>query len=262
MTAGRSSLQTQSLYDQQYFAEQCDGAAEWARFDGTPATLFPRARRNLELLDLQPGQAFLELGCGRGEVAITAAGLGAHVTAVDYSAPALAMAASKLAELERRDPRQRDIRFVHSAANDLQFDNNTFDRVLMAEMIEHLAADEAAAILSNIYKMVKPGGLLLVYTYPNRLVRRFYPVKRWLYFLARRHWLPPAMPDTLHPHYRDYHLNEQSLFSLKSCLRNAGFDVTAWYDGAPTDGGPLTRFGRRLLAHGLLMNLTAVARKA
>src|SRR5437867_13097399 len=92
----QSSLDSQRLYDDEYFFRQCEGADAWPAFDGTPSTLFPRARRNIELLDLRPGHNFLELACGRGEVAIAAAGLGAHVTAVDYSAAALEMAAQKL----------------------------------------------------------------------------------------------------------------------------------------------------------------------
>jgi len=48
--------------------------------------LRPRLARSLELAQIRPGARLLDLGCGRGEVAVHAALRGARVTAVDYSA--------------------------------------------------------------------------------------------------------------------------------------------------------------------------------
>src|SRR5205823_4418769 len=108
----------------------------------------------------------------------------------DYSAAALELAAQKLALINRRDPRPRDVRFVHASIGSLALPENSFDRVLMSELIEHLAAAEAAQLLRKIRVALRPTGTLLVFTYPNRLARRFYWLKRWLYAIARRQWLP------------------------------------------------------------------------
>jgi len=66
------SIDVRDVYQQEYFLQRVDGYDQFAQFDGTPQTLFDRARRNLELLDIHPGDYFLDLGCGHGEVAIAA----------------------------------------------------------------------------------------------------------------------------------------------------------------------------------------------
>lgn len=71
------SIDVRDAYQQEYFLQRVDGYDQFVQFDGTPQTLFDRARRNLELLDIHPGDYFLDLGCGRGEVTIAAGFLGA-----------------------------------------------------------------------------------------------------------------------------------------------------------------------------------------
>jgi cyclopropane fatty-acyl-phospholipid synthase-like methyltransferase len=71
------SVDVRDVYQQEYFLQRVDGYDQFDQFDRTPQTLFDRARRNLELLDIHPGDYFLDLGCDRGEVAIAAGFLGA-----------------------------------------------------------------------------------------------------------------------------------------------------------------------------------------
>jgi len=59
-----SSIDSRPLYDEQYFLSQVDGHDQYGRFDGSPSTLFPRARRNLEILQPAKGQRILELAVG------------------------------------------------------------------------------------------------------------------------------------------------------------------------------------------------------
>lgn len=258
----KSSTDVRELYDTRYFAEQCDGSDAWARFDGRVETTFPRARRNLELLKLRPGDEFLDLGCGRGEAAIAAACRGAIVTAVDYSDSALAMARAKTASIEKARGEPLSITFVRAAAAQLQLPAACFDKVLMSEFIEHINADEAIRVLRIVHRAMKPDGVLLVYTYPNRMARTCYPIKRWLSLVLRGKRLPPQMPDTVHEHYRDYHLNEQTAGSLRRLLRATGFDADVWYDIDHSSRSRLARALYRIAGCTVLMNLTALARRS
>lgn len=77
----------------------------------------------------------LEVGCGEGFMldVVERAGLGAELTGVDFSAPAIAEARARLgdrATLEARDARE------------LADDGRTFDLVMMLEVLEHIPQPE------------------------------------------------------------------------------------------------------------------------
>lgn len=258
----RQSTDVQAVYDAEYFRAQVDGAEGWAGFTGDPATLYPRARRNLELLNVKAGERMLELGCGRGEAALAAAWLGASVVAVDFAEPALAMARERQREIESATGRRLDAQFVQASATTMELPADSIDRVLMSEFIEHVSADEADRILRAVHGWLRPGGTLLVYTYPNRLARRFWPVKRLLYRLFRGEQLPTQMPDTIHPHYRDYHLNEQSLHSLRGTLRRSGFKGRVWFDSQRARRNAVIEAALRPWRLVTDMNLTAWVQRA
>lgn len=261
-TRTQTSQDVRAVYDESYFRGQVEGADAWARFNGDQATLFPRARRNLELLNVRADQTFLDIGCGRGETALAAARLGARVTAVDFAEPALDMARQKLREIEAACGRRLEVEFVRQAATDLALSAASFDRVLMSEFIEHVAESEAEAVLRAVCSALRPDGELLIYTYPNRLARRVYPWKRIVFRIFAGRRLPARMPDTLHPHYADYHLNEQSYFSLKRMLRRTGFRADVWFDNPQTRPGRVRRVLAPWLKYLLDMNLVARARPA
>lgn len=76
---------------------------EWVRVqaegNGPPwATAAHTAQRLVDVLGLTHGATLLELGCGRGLVAIELAARGLKVTAVDFSAAALELAAAYASE--------------------------------------------------------------------------------------------------------------------------------------------------------------------
>ncbi|MGQ9877171.1 MAG: methyltransferase domain-containing protein [Chloroflexus sp.] len=93
-------------------------------------------------------------------------------------------------------------------ATDNIFRSNTFDKILMSEFIEHISPHERRIVLENVRKWLKPGGKLLIYTFPNRWSRRTHPLMR-LYLRWRTGIDIGACPDdTLHPDYSKLHLNE------------------------------------------------------
>jgi cyclopropane fatty-acyl-phospholipid synthase-like methyltransferase len=263
----RTSLDSRHLYDAEYFLHQVSGAQDFARFDGRAETLFGRAKRNLELLRLAPGERFLEIGCGRGEVSIAAAARGCAFDAVDYSQAALHMAEAKARDVERAHGRPLDLRFHCRAATSLALGEDRYDAVLLSEFIEHISSDEARQVLAAVHAALAASGRLLVYTYPNVLQRRIgYPVYRLASAARRGVWPPRLQEDMTSEHYRSYHLNEQSYVSLAAVLRRTGFTETIWYDLDALRGANPLRWTQRLLwktplVHFFGTDLTALARK-
>lgn len=106
----------------------------------------------LDALDLAPGLSLLDLGCGPGVLlrALAASSPGVKAFGLDEGPERLlaARAAEPPAALLRGD------------AQRLPFGDRTFERVLAAEVLEHLPEDAAA--LREIRRVLAPGGLLAI----------------------------------------------------------------------------------------------------
>jgi SAM-dependent methyltransferase len=102
-----------------------------------------------------PGARVLDLGCGGGHVAFTAAAAGASVTAYDLSD---AMLAAVTAEAARRGLGPIETR--QGAAETLPFPDAAFDAVLTRYSAHHWR--DVPAALAQARRVLKPDGLLVV----------------------------------------------------------------------------------------------------
>jgi ubiquinone/menaquinone biosynthesis C-methylase UbiE len=103
----------------------------------------------MDFLELQDGDSVLDCGCGMGFYLMTMGKLrNVKLFGVDGDL-------SRLTWAEReRVPAELASIDIH----DLPFPDNTFDKVLMTEVLEHIADDRRA--LREIYRVLKPGGVL------------------------------------------------------------------------------------------------------
>jgi SAM-dependent methyltransferase len=131
----------------------------------------PAHRRLVAAADLAPGQTVLEVGCGTGNLLVTAAAAapGATVVGLDPDAAALDRARSKTAR------KGLSVRLEQGFADELPHANGSVDRVLSAFMFHHLPADAKAAMLREVHRVLAPGGQLLLLDFegmprPGRLV--------------------------------------------------------------------------------------------
>lgn len=109
-------------------------------------------------LGLPPGRpgAYLEVGCGGGIATVALASLGYQMTGIDPAARALDEAR---AHARARGLADRTV-FAAGDAYDLSaFPDDSFDGVLMADVMEHLL--DLPAAVAEVRRVLKPGGVLV-----------------------------------------------------------------------------------------------------
>lgn len=120
---------------------------------------------------VKPGQRVLDLGCGTGALTLRAAGRGASVTGVDVN-PLMLEIAQKRAEAagltEQINWQERGVAELDSEAT------SSYDVVMSGLCFSELGEDERRYALRQAYRLLKPGGLLLIAdeVVPDRLGKR------------------------------------------------------------------------------------------
>lgn len=210
------------LYDRDYYLS--DRVEGWEHFRDARG-LSAIKQHELGLLGIAPGHRLLDAGCGRGELLLAAADRGAGVAGIDYSQAAVKIAGETLSSVEGADVRHGDV-------TALPWPDASFDRVLLADVIEHLDRDQMRPAARELHRVLRPGGRALVHTAPNRLftdyVRRVaHPVLGALGHGEAARGMDFWIQDT-----RDHgHVNEMTLHGMRRALRSGGFaEVRAWID--------------------------------
>ena len=161
-------------------------------------------------LGVRPGDLFLDAGAGFGRHAFEAARNGATVFALDYAQDEVTMTRATFgAMIEAKEiPASGYGGVLQGDATRLPFADNTFDRVVTSEVLEHIQNDVSA--ISELHRVLKPGGTLGV-TVPT-----WWPEKiNWM--LSDEYHAPKSVGG----HVRIYSATE-----LKAKLRAAGLEVT------------------------------------
>ena len=111
---------------------------------------------------IKPGDSVLDVGCGTGDVTLPAkvrAGQNSKVYGIDPAPEMITVARSKA---ERK---QLDIDFRIGVIESLPFPDASIDVVTSSLMIHHLPDDLKMRGLAEIYRVLKPGGRLLVFDF-------------------------------------------------------------------------------------------------
>ena len=122
-------------------------------------------------LGLAPGDRLLDLGCGAGRHAFEALRRGARVVAFDYDEAELKDVGTMAAAMDAAGDIPASGRSTTTCgdATRLPFPDGSFDRVIAAEVLEHIADDGAA--IHELARVLRPGGTMAV-TVPAWLAER------------------------------------------------------------------------------------------
>ena len=147
----------------------------WAVFAPLEAVTTATAAELVRHARIRAGQSVLDVGCGTGVAALTAARAGAKVRGLDLS-PALLDHASKNAALAGIE-----IDFREGDAEALPYEPSTFDVVI--SQFGHMFAPRPDVTIGEMLRVLKPGGTIAFSTWPPEhfvgqmfaLVGRFVP---------------------------------------------------------------------------------------
>lgn len=126
---------------------------------------------DFDRLPITPGDRVLDLGCGGGRHAFEVARRGGRVVAMDTDRDELnRVVATFVAMAEAGElPEGASGRAVLGDATRIPFGDGSFDKVIAAEVLEHLPADQSA--MNEITRILRPGGIAAV-TVPAWLPER------------------------------------------------------------------------------------------
>src|ERR1051326_3851492 len=130
----------------------------WKHFAPLESLTTPAAARLVKFAAVRAGQNVLDVACGTGVVAITAARTGARVRGIDLT--------PELLERARENARiaNVEIEFREGDAEALPFEDAAFDVVL--SQFGHMFAPRPAVALAEMLRVLKPGGTIAFATWP------------------------------------------------------------------------------------------------
>jgi len=124
---------------------------------------------DLERLDVRPGHLVLDAGCGEGRHCFGCLERGARVIGLDLDRQALSAAAGPLRHRGR--DLSRLAAMVQGNTFRLPFQNETFDRVICSEVMEHVHDYRGAA--RELARVTKPEGIVAI-TIPTATSEHLY----------------------------------------------------------------------------------------
>lgn len=115
-----------------------------------------RARRIILALNLKKGDKVLEVGCGNGYYLslLNRLGVDIDLVGIDKDRHALKDAAKFIGD--------EKVKLILADASAIPFPRESFDKVVMSEVIEHV--QDETAVLKEVFRVLKEGGVLTLTT--------------------------------------------------------------------------------------------------
>ena len=158
--------------------------AGWAHFTPLQAITTEPAGRLVKYAGIREGQRVLDVACGTGVVAVTAARQGAHVTGQDLTPELLSVAR------ENARVASVTIEWHEGDVEQLPFEAATFDVVV--SQYGHMFAPRPDVAVGEMLRVLKPGGVVAFSTWPPELF-----IGRMFALTAR--YMPPPPPGVAAP---------------------------------------------------------------
>src|SRR6266516_4415798 len=134
----------------------------WAHFAPLEALTTPPAAELVRRASPRAGQRVLDVACGTGVVAITAARIGANVTGLDLTPELLERAR------ENSGVAEVDVDWREGDVEALPFQDGAFDVVL--SQFGHMFAPRPEVAIHEMLRVLKPSGTIAFSTWPPELL--------------------------------------------------------------------------------------------
>ena len=165
------------------------------------------------------GLDVLDLGCGVGFFGGLAAKRGARVVGLDFSEAALRIARKE----------QIGMPLIRGDATCVPFPDNCFDRVLLNDIIEHLAEVPGRRMIQEIFRILRPGGQLIVDTDNDAFLMQRKGFKRLNEWLERGSVQRKALAKIKQTYTAPtLHIKIYTVRELGRLLSSVGFQITAF----------------------------------
>lgn len=211
-------------YTKEYYLNHCLGFEEFQKRFGKQ--VIPRNKYLLSLIDVKKGMKLLDIGCGRGDMTFYCASLGMECIGIDYAKEGIKLA--NTAKKKQDIPIQKRVSFSVMDAKKLTFPDNEFDLIISVDVFEHMYKEELDTATSEIKRVLKPNGVLLVHTEFNKIYLDFthryfiYPVSSLLLRLNKlltKSEYPGLPKDPRSDLHKIQHVNEPTIFYLKNLFK-------------------------------------------
>jgi len=146
---------TSDAYVAEPESEVEQSTAAWLEEQAAMPFIREVAQRSFELMDLRPGDAVVDVGCGTGVMLpalANAVGPTGSVTGFDHSAAFLARAQRRITEAGL----EHGVTLVQGDAQALPFEDATFDVAHVERLLMHLPEPDAA--IRELVRVTRPGG--------------------------------------------------------------------------------------------------------
>jgi len=169
----------------------------WAHFAPLEVFTTPPAGKLVRFAGVRAGLRVLDVACGTGVVAVTAARLGAKVAGLDLT-PELLVRARENAAIA-----QVEVDWREGDAEALPFGDAEFDMVL--SQFGHMFAPRADVAIGEMLRVLKPGGTIAFTTWPpEHLIGK-------MFALVGRYMPPPPPGASPPPQWGDVNIVRERL---------------------------------------------------
>ncbi len=198
------------VYSREYFlSDNCEGYHEHV----TQKDLSFIKKKQFALIHPKKGDRILDVGCGRGEFLYHCYQKGASVIGIDYSRDAIELSSELFNGLDKTR-----YKFIHCDITS-EVLRGQFDKIIAADIIEHLSPDDGEKMLQKCLSVLCPGGILLIHTAPNTWFTKItYPVIRPLLSLLQQTTAIKQMGRSMSI-AAHVHLNEFNYISFLRMIR-------------------------------------------
>jgi ubiquinone/menaquinone biosynthesis C-methylase UbiE len=217
------------IYNKEYYLNICLGNDEFIKSGGK--RLHPKVLSLISKIPVTKNMKILDIGCGRGDIALYLAKKAEKVIGIDYSQDAIEIA--NLTKSNFSSAIQKKTEFKVMNAKKLLFENNSFDLILCIDVFEHLYPAEVQIMLRQIKRVLKPNGFLFVHTGTNRILNDFtykYYIRPMNIILTKidqiikQKTYPPLPSDPRTVYEKEQHVNEPTYYYLKDLFKKFNFD--------------------------------------